>query len=164
MSGKNPGRIIRAEAIVDAGLDRAWNAWTTEEGIKSFLAPACNIELRIDGPYEIFFDPEAELGRRGAEGVRILALDPKKMLSITWNAPPHLSGVRKQWTHVTVRFEETRKGQTRVTLTHDGWGEGEEWDEAFAYFTNAWVDIVLPRLKYRFSVGAIDWNNPPKIS
>jgi uncharacterized protein YndB with AHSA1/START domain len=163
MSGKNPGRVIRAEAIVDAGLDRVWDAWTTEKGIKSFLAPACNIGLRIDGPYEIFFDPEAEPGRRGAEGVRILALDPKKMLSITWNAPPHLSEVRKQWTHVTVRFEETRKGQTRVTLTHDGWGEGKEWDEAFAYFTRAWVGVVLSRLKYRFSVSPIDWNNPPQL-
>jgi uncharacterized protein YndB with AHSA1/START domain len=163
MFGNNPRRVIRAEAIVDAGSDRVWDAWTTEEGIKSFLAPACNIELRIDGPYEIFFDPEAEPGRRGGEGVRILALEPKRMLSITWNAPPHLSEVRKQWTHVTVEFEETRKGQTRVTLTHDGWGEGEEWDEAFAYFTRAWAGVVLPRLKYRFSVGAIDWNNPLRI-
>jgi len=163
MSGKNLERVIRAETIVHASQDEVWDAWTTEKGIKSFLAPECNIELRVGGPYEIFFDPEADLGRRGGEGVRILALEPKKMLSITWNAPPHLSEVREQWTHVTVRFEETRKRQTMVTLTHDGWGEGEMWDEAFAYFTRAWAGVVLPRLRYRFSVGAIDWNNPPKL-
>jgi len=160
---KNPERVIRAETIVDASQDEVWDAWTTEKGIKSFFAPDCNIGLRVDGPYEIFFDPEAEPGRRGGEGVRILALEPKKMLSITWNAPPHLSEVRKQWTHVTVRLEGTRKGQTRVTLTHDGWGEGKEWDEAFAYFTSAWADVVLPRLKHRFSVSPIDWNNPPQL-
>ena len=109
MSGKNLERVIRAETIVHASQDEVWDAWTTEKGIKSFLAPECNIELRVSGPYEIFFDPEAEFGRRGGEGVRILALEPKKMLSITWNAPPHLSEVREQWTHVTVRFEESRK-------------------------------------------------------
>ena len=162
MFSKNPERAIRAETIVDTSQYEVWNAWTTEKGIKSFLAPECNIGLRVDGPYEIFFDPEAEPGRRGGEGVRILALEPQKMLSITWNAPPHLSEARKQWTHVTVRIEGTREGQTRVTLTHDGWGEGKEWDEAFAYFTRAWAEVVLPRLKHRFSVGPIDWNNPPK--
>ena len=164
MRSKNPARVIHAETIVDASLDRVWNAWTTEEGIKSFLAPACNIDIRVDGTYEIFFDPEGELGRRGAEGAKILALQPKKMLSITWNAPPELSEVRKHWTHVTVRFEESPKRQTKVTLTHDGWGEGEEWDEAFAYFTRAWIDVVLPRLNYRFAVGPVDWNNPPKLT
>ena len=85
------------------------------------------------------------------------------MLSITWNAPPHLSEVRKQWTHVTVRLEGTREGQTKVTLMHDGWGEGKEWDEAFAYFTRAWVGVVLSRLKYRFSVSPIDCDNPPQL-
>jgi uncharacterized protein YndB with AHSA1/START domain len=107
MPSKNPERAICAETVVNASQDEVWDAWTTEEGVKSFLAPACNVDVRVDGPYEIFFDPEAELGRRGAEGAKILALQPEKMLSITWNAPPELSEVRKQWTHVTVRFEET---------------------------------------------------------
>jgi uncharacterized protein YndB with AHSA1/START domain len=164
MSSKNPERVIHAEMIVDTSLDRIWDAWTIEEGIKSFLAPACNIDARVDGPYKIFFDPEAEPRRRGAEGAKVLALQPKKRLSITWNAPPELSEVRKHWTHVTVRFEEIQKGQTKVTLTHNGWGEGEEWDEAFAYFMRAWIDVVLPRLKYRFAVGPVDWDNPPKLS
>lgn len=164
MPSKSLERAIHAETIVDASQDEVWDAWTTEEGVKSFLAPACNVDVRVDGPYEIFFDPEAKPGRRGAEGVKIPALQPKKMLSITWNAPPELSEVRKQWTHVTVRFEETQKGQTKVTLTHDGWGEGEEWNEALAYFTKAWIDVVLPRLKYRFAVGPVDWDNPPKLS
>ncbi|MGA2239789.1 MAG: SRPBCC domain-containing protein [Candidatus Bathyarchaeia archaeon] len=164
MLSKNPEQVIRAETIVDASQDEVWDAWTTEKGVKSFLAPECNIDVRVDGPYEIFFDPEAEHGQRGGEGVRILALETRKMLSITWNAPPHLSEVRKQWTHVTVRLEETREGHTKVTLTHDGWGEGKEWDEAFAYFTRAWTEVVLPRLKHRFSVGPIDWNNPSKLS
>jgi len=164
MSGKSPERVIRAETIVGASRDEVWGAWTTDEGIKSFLAPSCNIDLRVNGSYEVFFDLEAEPGRRGGEGVRILALEPKRMLSITWNAPPHLSEVRKQWTHVTVRFEEIQKGQTRVTLTHDGWGEGKEWNKAFAYFARAWVEVVLSRLKHRFSFGPIDWNNPPRLS
>jgi uncharacterized protein YndB with AHSA1/START domain len=109
MPSGNPERVIQAETIVDASLDRVWDAWTTEEGIKSFLAPDCRIDVRVDGPYEIFFDPEAEAGKRGAEGVRILALEPKKTLSINWNPPPELQEVRKQWTHVVIRICCSRK-------------------------------------------------------
>lgn len=58
--------------------------------------------------------------------MRILTLESKKMLSTTWNTSPHLSEVRKQWTHVTVRFKGIREGQTKVTLMHDGRGEGKE--------------------------------------
>lgn len=137
MPSQDSHRVIREEAVVGACVEEVWNAWVTEEGVKSFLAPACSIDVRVDGPYEILFDPGTEPGQRGAEGVRILAFEPKKMLSFTWNAPPELPEVRKQWTHVVIRFEELPGDRTKLTLTHDGWGEGKEWDEAFAYFTRA---------------------------
>lgn len=162
MVAENLNRVIRGEVVVEADLDAVWDAWTTEDGIASFFAPACNIDLRVGGRYEILFDPAAEPGNRGAEGVVILALQPRRMLAFTWNAPPHMAEIRKQWTHVTVRFQPVGDERTKITLFHDGWGEGPEWDEAFEYFNRAWNDVVLPRLEYRFSVGPVDWNAPPK--
>ena len=162
MEAEKPDRVIRGEVIVEASLDEVWDAWTTPEGITSFFAPACSVELRVDGPYEILFDPGAEPGHRGAEGMRVLAFQPRKMLAFTWNAPPHLPDVREHLTNVVIRLQELGERQTRVTLTHSGWGEGGQWNEAFEYFVRAWKEVVLPRLVHRFSVGAIDWSNPPK--
>ena len=51
-----------------------------------------------------------------------------------------------------------------MTLFHDGWGSGSEWDRAFDYFEAAWKHVVLPRLKYSFVHGPIDWQNPPDLS
>jgi len=151
MPDTSPDRAIRGEVVVDAPVSDVWTAWTTEDGIKSFFALDCNIELRIDGPFEMFFLLDGEPGRRGGEGVRFLAIQPEKMLSFTWNAPPHLPEARAQWTHVTVRFFEEEGGRTRVTIHHDGWGEGGEWDEALAYFEHAWLEAVLPNLVKRFA-------------
>jgi uncharacterized protein YndB with AHSA1/START domain len=164
MQAQNVDRVIRGEVVVQAAVDAVWDAWTTEEGIKTFFAPDCNVNLRVDGLYEIFFDPDAPPGQKGADGMKILALQPKKMLSFTWNAPLDMPNVRKQRTHVVIRFQQVAKGRTRVNLTHDGWGEGEEWDKAFTYFSRAWNEAVLPRLKRRFASGPIDWENPSKAS
>jgi uncharacterized protein YndB with AHSA1/START domain len=160
---KGRDRIIREEIFVRATIDEVWDAWTTEPGIRAFFAPACNVELRVGGPYEILFDPDAPPGERGAEGMRILAFQPKTMLAFTWTAPPHLTEVRGQLTHVLVRLREREGKRTEVTLTHSGWGEGGQWDEAFEYFKRAWGQIVLPRLRYRFSVGPVDWREPPRF-
>jgi uncharacterized protein YndB with AHSA1/START domain len=153
-------RVIRGQVIVPAPLPEVWQAWATVEGAKSFFAPRCRIELRPGGAYEILFVPDAEPGSRGGEGNVVLAVQPERMLSFTWNAPPSLPQVRDQRTHVVIRFSEAKGGVTRVTLRHDGWGDGGEWDQAFQYFTRAWNDVVLPRLVHRFEHGPIDWNDP----
>lgn len=151
-SAAGPDRAIVGEVVVDAPVSDVWATWTTEEGIKSFFAPACNIDLRVGGAFEMLFLLDAEEGKRGGEGVTFLAIEPQKMLSFTWNAPPHLPEARSQFTHVILWFDDTDSG-TRVTLRHDGWGDGGEWDEAYAYFVDAWLKHVLPNLVDRFSGG-----------
>lgn len=155
-------RTISCEAEVPASLDAVWEAWTTEEGARTFFAPRCRIDLRPRGSYEMLFDLTEKPGRQGGEGMIVLALQPRRMLAFTWNAPPHLSEVRGHMTHVVVRMTEIEPGKTRVRLTHDGWGEGGEWEEAHAYFSRAWAKVVLPRLVHRFRKGPIDWENPPR--
>jgi uncharacterized protein YndB with AHSA1/START domain len=155
-------RPISAQVDVAASLDQVWAAWTTEAGACTFFAPACRIHLQPGGAYEMLFDLEAEPGLQGGEGVQLLAVQPMAMLSFTWNAPPELPGVRQQRTHVTVRFEAIDVEATRVRLTHDGWGTGEEWDRAYGYFARVWGLVVLPRLRFRFEHGPLEWDRLPE--
>ena len=147
---------ICLETLVSAPIDEVWTAWTTREGIKSFFAPDAHVDLRVDGPYEIFFMPDHPAGCRGADGMRILSFQAPRMLAFTWNAPPHLPEPRAQHTHVIVRLEEAGGG-TKVGLWHDGWGLGGQWDEAVRYFERAWK-IVLDRLQERFTRGPVNWS------
>ena len=124
LRAQDADRVIRGEVVVAAPPDEVWEAWTTAEGIKSFFAPDCNVECRVGGPYEIFFDPDAPTGQKGGEGLEILALQPKVMLAFTWNAPPRMADVRQQRTHVVIRLHSLGERRTRVTLWHDGWGVG----------------------------------------
>jgi uncharacterized protein YndB with AHSA1/START domain len=163
MSVNNSERTIAGEVTVNAPADQVWLAWTTSEGAETFFAPRCAIEARPGGKYEILFDLEQAPGKQGTEGMTVLAVQPGRMLSFTWNNPPELPDIRDQRTHVTVILEALSPSQTRVVLRHDGWGAGGAWDAAVEYFERAWKRIVLPRLKYRFANGPIDWNNPPDL-
>jgi uncharacterized protein YndB with AHSA1/START domain len=156
-------RAIRLSIDVDASVEQVWQLWTTDDGVRSFFSPGSNVDARPGGPYEIFFAPDAEPGMRGADDMRVLTVQPPHFLSFTWNAPPSLPDVRGQRTHVLVRFVPCGAHSTTVHLTHDGWGDGGQWDESFDYFVRAWGDVVLPRLKWRIENGPVDWSDPPKL-
>jgi uncharacterized protein YndB with AHSA1/START domain len=149
-------RTLVKTATVKATVDEVWNAWTTTEGIQSFFAPEARVEARPGGPFEVYINPYAKPGMKGADDMVFLALQEKQMLSFTWNAPPHLPEVRRQRTSVTVRMKPAGEGATEVRLVHSGWGDGGQWDQAFAYFDRAWGS-VLANLEKRFATGPVDW-------
>ena len=114
-------RSIDKHIEVPASVHAVWAAWTTREGIVSFLAPDARVEARVGGPFEIYFDPLAPAGTRGADDMRFMALQPPSMLSFDWNAPPHLAEARAQRTFVMVRLSAVSDGLTQVHLHHTGW-------------------------------------------
>ncbi|MGH7726958.1 MAG: SRPBCC family protein [Candidatus Eiseniibacteriota bacterium] len=156
-------RMLHAELTVDAPVKEVWNAWTTAEGIATFFAPAGHVDLRVDGTYDVWFFPKAEPGLRGAEGMRILDVDPMRRFVFTWNAPPTFPTVRDRRTVVVLELEELAPARTRFRFTQMGWGEGADWDKVYAYFDRAWGAVVLPRMVHRFANGPIDWDSPPEL-
>ena len=149
-------KAIEKSVIVNASLDEVWQAWTTREGIVSFFAPDAKVEPRVGGAFQVYMDPGAAPGMKGADDMRFLALQPKQMISFDWNAPPHLAEARQQRTFVIVRFAPVTDKSTRVSLHHTGWGEGGEWDKTYAYFNGSW-GAVLGNLQKRFDQGPQDW-------
>jgi len=156
------GAAVAAERSIDkhvevaASIDEVWDAWTTRDGIRSFFAPDANVDPRVGGAFQIYMDPLAEPGMKGADEMRFMALQPKTMISFDWNAPPHLAQARAQRTFVVVRIAPVSDKLTRVTLHHTGWGDGGEWDKTFDYFERAWPQ-VLGNLKKRFDGQPQDW-------
>jgi len=149
-------RAINKEVIVAAPVAAVWQSWTTKAGIESFFAPEAEIDARVDGAFHIHMDPLGEPGMKGADTMHYMALQPMKMLSFDWNAPPSLPEARQQRTFVVVRLFDVDGKSTRVTLHHTGWGDGGEWDKTYAYFDRAWGN-VLGNLKKRYDSGAMDW-------
>ncbi|MBL7123014.1 MAG: SRPBCC domain-containing protein [Candidatus Marinimicrobia bacterium] len=141
-------KCLHKSRVVQADSKLLWTKWTTHTGLKSFIGLDNKVDLIPGGPYEIYFLLDNPEGTRGGEGNKVLSFLPYKMLSFTWNAPPTIPEVRnhahKTW--VVVQLEEISAVQTKVSLDHLGWLDGEKWDETYTYFDRAW-DIVLDSLE-----------------
>lgn len=134
-------RIIVASVEVEATPSDIWEMWTTEEGL-AFFAPASRIDLRPGGDYEVYFLPDAPEGQRGSEGTTVLGFQENRMLTVTWAMPPYMPEVRPHLTPLTIEIVPVSDTTTSVILTHTGWGEGGEWDAAYAYFQQNWPLVL----------------------
>ena len=149
-------RAIDKEVFVAAPIAAVWQSWTSKAGIEAFFAPEAEVDARVGGAFHIHMDPLAEPGMKGADEMRFMALQPMKMLSFDWNAPPSLPEARRQRTFVVVRLFDVDGKSTRLTLHHTGWGDGGEWDKSYAYFDRTW-GYVLGNLQKRYETGPQDW-------
>lgn len=140
---------IFKEAIIPGSISDVWNAWTVKEEMIKFFAADAEIELQIGGKYEMYFLLDNPPDSRGGEGNRVLSFVPQRMLSFTWNAPPQYPNVRKEKTWCVLFFDKLDANSTKICFYQFGWKEGEEWDQVYNYFLEAW-DYVLNNLKKYF--------------
>ncbi len=146
----DPLAPITVVTRIHAPASEVWNCWASSEGIKSFLSEGANVQLAVGGPFEIYFDMSAPEGSRGSEGCRVLAYDPSRMLSFSWNAPPKFPYARDKHTWVVLHVEPAGAHSARVELRHLGFAENnaaepghtEEWVGVRTYFQAAWPQVI----------------------
>ncbi|MFO0713471.1 MAG: SRPBCC domain-containing protein [Sandaracinus sp.] len=141
----SPREIVH-ELVVPLPRTRVWTLWSSGEGLATWLVNRASVELRPGGPYEIYFVDEAPEGTQGSEGCRVLSFVRERMLSFTWNAPPHLGKTRWENTWVVLELSDA-EGGTRVRVTHTGWpasglASEPQWEQTFAYFDRAWAGVL----------------------
>lgn len=148
-----PERRLDFEVVVPAGRAEVWKAFTTSEGLASWIAPVAKVELKVGGPWEVGFAGAAP------GGGTITSFVPMEMLSIRAMAPENFPTVRRERTLAVFRFEEIDPQRTHVTLAQTGWQSGEEWDRAFEYLSKGNAQL-LDMLYRRFQEGPIRWDLP----
>lgn len=151
---EHTGRALEHEATVDAPVSDVWNAFTTKEGIESWMVPHAEIDLRIGGDMRTNYHPDGEIGDENTIVNRIISFEPERMLSIrNVRAPDAFKQAELfQQTWSVVYFESIDASTTRVRTVGMGYGRGDSWDELYTYFQRGNA-IVLEALKKHFDAG-----------
>lgn len=134
---------LRMEVSVEAPLDLVWRAWTETERIAGWFAPAANIVPVAGGAFELFFDP-ADHAHMSTIGCVITAIESMERLVFNWKGPDQFVQLMNEpvpETSVEVTFHK-EKGSTRVQIEHGGWGDGDDWGEAWEWHFKAWEGVL----------------------
>jgi uncharacterized protein YndB with AHSA1/START domain len=144
-----PDKALVFELTIPATRAEVWKAFTTSEGLSTWLTPGAVVDLRKGGGWTAHF-PGGSTG-----GGTILSFVPEQEITMAAMAPEQFPTVRAERTNA--RFEFLAKGtSTVVRLTQTGWKSGEEWDKAYDYLARGNAQMLETLLR-RFVSGPIDW-------
>lgn len=145
-----PEKALRFEVAVSASVDAVWTAFTTEEGLATWLWRDVRVDLRRGGDWLVLY-PGGKTG-----GGTILSFAPTRQITIAALAPERFPEVRAQRTTAVFEFEAVTPATTKVTLVQTGWKQGREWDEAYEYLSTGNA-ALLRQLQRRFLSGPLTW-------
>ncbi len=152
-------RVLRLEIVIpDVTTKRVWEAASTSEGLRGWVAPVADVEMKTGGRYYTNYNPRARIGDEGTIYNTVLTYVPLEMVAIHVKLGPRIfpeSVANAERLSAILEFRDT-PGGVRVSETMTGWQSGEDWDKVYKFFQtgNAYV---LGQLYKRFAVGPRAW-------
>lgn len=143
--------IIARSARLHCNIHRAFEMFTLNQHLESWLTNIADVEPVIGGKYELFWDPGNKM-HNNTRGCKITAIEQDKYLCFEWRGPTEFDDFMNHadpLTHVVIFFvpcDEVLTPCTDVYLIHSGWGSSPEWEKARQYFVRAW-DIAFDQLE-----------------
>jgi len=139
-------KIIAITTILNCSADNAFNHFASNIHLEKWLTVKADVELKEGGKYELFWSPEdPDKTNNSTFGCKILSFEKPHYLNFEWRGNAEqkefMNNVRPL-TNVTVIFSKLDHEQTKVTLLHTGWRQGESWEKARQYFIRAWTGAI----------------------
>jgi uncharacterized protein YndB with AHSA1/START domain len=143
---------ISHEGIVDASVHDVWKAYTTKEGLESWMVAHADIALEVGGRMRTHYDPKGTLGDPKTIENTILSYEPERMMSMRVSkAPagfPFPNATKTMWT--VVYFEPISPLKTRLREVTLGFGDDDESRRMREFFDRGNA-VTLSKLQKHFS-------------
>lgn len=143
------GKILHHSVRLRCDSEQAFEMFTMNERLQSWLTVVADVEPVVGGKYELFWNPE-ERENDSTLGCKITAIERGKFLSFEWRGPKkykHFMNEADPLTHVVVFFVSCVRDDatpcTEVHLIHSGWRSSSEWEEARLWFKKAWDSAFI---------------------
>jgi uncharacterized protein YndB with AHSA1/START domain len=151
VSGKAELNPLKHEGIIDAPVAEVWKAFTTKEGLESWMVAKASFDLKVGGKMQTTYNKEATLGDEHTIENTIRAYVPERMLSIqctkTPKGFPFTELFTKTWS--VCYFEPINDKQTRVRFVGMNYGTDDESKQLRRFF-EVGNGQVMQSLKKRF--------------
>ena len=127
------------ETEIDADIHAVWNAFTTNEGLATWMAPLVEIELVIGGKMKANYNANGKIGDPTTIENTILSFDPKRMISLkATKFPkdfPFEDAATSTWS--VFYFSELTSSRTKIIVVGLGYMDDEQSKKMRSFFSNA---------------------------
>jgi len=127
------------EVEIDASIDDIWDAFTTTEGIKSWVAPLAEVDFKVGGKWRANYNKDGKLGDASTIENTILCYDPKRMISLKATGFPEnfpfKEAAKDTWS--IFYFEPVSKTRTKITVVGLGYNDTPQSKKMRAFFETA---------------------------
>ena len=115
------------ETEIDADIDAVWNAFTTNDGLQTWMAPLVEIELAVGGKMKSNYNANGRIGDETTIENTILSFDPMRMLSLKATGFPKgfpfEDAAKATWS--VFYFTELSSSRTKITVVGLGYTDDE---------------------------------------
>jgi hypothetical protein len=137
-------KVLQLEAIVPTDIKSAWQLFTTDEGLKKWIAPVVHIEYSVGGSIVTNYDKDKLISDPSSIKLPIINYLENQMLTLKVNLNNNFpESCRNSDGNLqeVVQFKEAGPGQTRIVSSMIGWGTGPDWDKTYSFFEkgNTWT-------------------------
>ena len=137
--------IIQLNVEIDCDINTAFDMFTQNRLLESWLTAKAEVEPKVGGKFELFWVPENR-EHDSTIGCKITGIEKPFCLSFDWKGPQQFESFMNftdPLTHVIAFFTQeikTTPNKTTIRLFHTGWRNTTEWQEARDWFEKAWVN------------------------
>ncbi|MHA2037690.1 MAG: SRPBCC family protein [Promethearchaeota archaeon] len=136
--------IIQLCIELDCDINTAFDMFTQNKLLESWLTAKAEVELKVGEKFELFWVPENR-EHDSTIGCKITGIEKNLYLSFDWKGPQQFESFMNfadPLTHVIVFFTQENKTLKKATihLFHTGWRNTPEWQEARDWFEKVWVN------------------------
>jgi uncharacterized protein YndB with AHSA1/START domain len=127
------------EVEIDASVDDIWEAFTTTEGIKSWVAPLAEVDFKVGGKWRANYNKDGKLGDAITIENTILCYDPKRMIALKATGFPEgfpfKDAAKDTWS--VFYFHPVSKTRTKITVVGLGYNDTPQSKKRRSFFETA---------------------------
>lgn len=156
----NGERVQRLEIIIPGvSAEQVWKMVSTSEGLRSFVAPVTDVEMKYNGHYYTNYQAGSKIGDAGTIYNTVLAYVPLEMVAIHVKLgkaifPPAVADADRL--NAIMQIKDLGDNRVRVWETMVGWQDGQDWDKVYSFFQSG-NSYVLGQLYKALTVGPRQW-------
>jgi hypothetical protein len=133
----NGEKVLQLSIVLPIDTKTAWTLFTTDEGLKKWIAPVAHIEYASGGNITTNYDESKSLDDKSSIRLPIINYLENELLTLKVNLNDNFpESCRKsdQNLQEILQFKPIDPNHTRIISSMVGWGKGADWDKTYSFF------------------------------